>query len=64
MKNDYPWIVVPFYPNEAKRLGLSATFCRTRRCAEEVVYRLNTHSGTSWYVKETENEVLDWATNK
>lgn len=54
-------MVVPYDENEAKRLGIPSTFCRTRRSAEENCYRLNTHSGTSWYVKETEDEVLDWS---
>ena len=61
MKKDYPWIVVPYDKNEAKKRGLSATFCRDRRTAEECCYRMNQHSGIAWYVKETEDEVLDWS---
>lgn len=61
MKKYYPWIVVPYNKKEAKNLGLSSTFCRTRRAAEECCHRQNLHSGTSWYIKETENEVLNWA---
>lgn len=59
MKKDYPWIVVPYDKNEAKKRGLSATFCRDRRTAEECCYRMNQHSGIAWYVKETEDEVLE-----
>jgi len=61
MKKDFPWIVVPYDKNEAKKRGLSGTFCRTRKSAEKYCYRLNQHSGISWYVKETEDEVLDWS---
>lgn len=53
MGKDYTWVVTPYYPNEAKRLGLSPTLCESRRMAEECARRLNIHSGTSWYVKET-----------
>ncbi len=64
MKKDYPWIVVPYDKAEAKRLGISPTFCKTRKIAEDSCYRLNQYSGTSWYVKETEDEQLNWNLNK
>lgn len=57
MKQDYPYIVVPLDESNkilAKQIGLSDTFCKNLKIAEEVQKRQNIYSGVKWKIKETE----------
>lgn len=60
MKELYPFIVVANDIEEAERLGMSSTFCRSYSIAIKCMLRLNKYSGTTWHIKATENEQLNW----
>lgn len=63
MKEDYPYMVVPFDKDEeekAKTKGIPSTFCADIDVAIDVMTRQNKYSGVLWRIKPTEDEVLNW----
>lgn len=63
MREDYPYMVVPFDKDEeekAKTKGIPSTFCADIDVAIEVMTRQNKYSNVLWRIKPTEDEVLNW----